>query len=269
MGHKVLSKSYENKNNLLFLGTGASTGVPVIGCTCRVCTSKSLKNQRLRCSVICQWRGLNLLIDVGPDFRYQAIKNNICKLDGLLLTHTHFDHIAGIDELRAYNYSMGQSIPCLLSKASEEDLLDRYQYLFRTKSSFDSGVASLELHSIKEEYGSINFLEKPIKYVHYKQGNMDVTGFILDRLAYISDIREYDKDIFDHLKDIDILVVSALRMKASRMQFGLDEAIEFSMQTSAKQTWITHVAHDLDHDQGDQYLPDGMQIAYDGLRLNF
>lgn len=258
-----------SNNSLLFLGTGASTGVPVIGCDCRVCTSTNRQNRRLRCSAVCQWRGLNLLIDVGPDFRYQALHNKLNTIDGLLLTHTHYDHIAGIDELRTYNYSMRQSMPCLLSKASKLDLEHRYHYLFAQKSSNDSGVANLELSSINHDSGSVEFLGVPIQYVHYKQGNMDVTGYIFDKLAYISDIRHFSDDIFDSLQEIDILVVSALRINASRMQFGLDEAIEFSKRTSAKQTWITHVAHDLDHMDGDEYLPDGMQIAYDGLRLSF
>ncbi len=253
----------------IFLGTGASAGVPVIGCKCAVCSSASPFNKRLRQAGLIQIEKRVLLVDVGPDFREQALKNQVDRLDGVLLTHTHYDHIAGIDELRIFYLLQKQSLPLLLSKESFEDLKRRYYYLMEARGENASLTAQLDLRVLPEDAGQVDFLGVKISYFSYFQGSMKVTGYRIGDFAYVSDIRDYDEKIFDWLSGVRTLVISALREGPARLMFSIDEALAFSKRVGAEETRITHMNHEVDYATVNPKLPSGMLLAYDGLEIEF
>ncbi len=259
----------KNKGTFLFLGTSASVGIPVIGCKCPVCFSGVTHNKRLRPSGLLKVGDRSLLIDVGPDFREQALRYKIDHLDGLLLTHTHYDHIAGIDELRVYYFLSKKRLPCLLSAESLEDLQKRYDYLFRPIGKGPTLSAQIDTHVLEGDEGELDFLGVRIRYMSYFQGGTKVNGFRIGDFAYISDIREYDASIFECLQGVQTLVVSALREEPSPLHLSLDEAVAFAEKVGAKQTWITHISHAMDHEKINQKLPSSIQLGYDGLEMEF
>lgn len=252
-----------------FLGTGASMGVPVIGCTCSVCSSNSRYNKRLRPSICIEIDGKIILVDVGPDFRQQALLANLTTVDGLIVTHTHFDHTAGLDELRIYSLRENKSIPCLVSKESYEELRVRYHYLFKEKSPFANWTVDLDFNLFTHDRGVVYFLEIPITYFSYKQGNMPVNGFRIGNFAYVTDIKEYPDTIFEDLKGVKTLIVSALRESESYVHFNLADAVNFSKKVGAEKTFLTHLAHELDYEEANAKLPLNVRLGYDGLKLDF
>lgn len=255
------------KGKLTFLGTGGSVGVPMIGCPCEVCHSKDPLNQRMRPSALLQIGQRQFLIDAGPDFRMQALKHAITQLDGLLLTHAHHDHIAGIDDLRPIYYRRHSPLPVLLSAETAQDLHTRYYYLFQ--SNQENFISRLQLHILPDQAGSVIFENLPIQYVSYTQGSMLVNGYRIGDLAYLSDIHHFFPSIFEHLKGVKYLIISALRYTPSLLHFSVDEAIDFAKQLKAEKVWLTHLSHDLEHHQTNAYLPDHIRLAYDGLEINF
>lgn len=257
------------KSTLLFLGTGASAGTPMIGCKCPVCTSNEPRNQRLRPSTLITCGKQKILIDSGPDFRTQALKFGIDSLSGVILTHTHFDHIAGLDELRAFYLHTEKKLPVLVSQATLEELQFRFSYLFKEKKWGISLSAQLDFEVLPEKRGEISFLGLPISYCTYTQGGMEVNGFRFGTLAYILDIRHFDETIFEDLKGVETLVLSAIHEKPSPMHFTVLEAAEFARKVGAKKTWLSHISHHLDHEKGNRLLPEGMALAYDGLEIEF
>lgn len=254
---------------LLFLGTGASAGIPAIGCCCEVCRSKDPHNRRLRTSAVIQAAGKTLLIDAGPDLRAQALQHHIHHIDGVLFTHTHYDHTGGIDELRSYFFKTQQPVLCLLSETSMIDLQRRFYYLFDRPSDYTSLTTRLSFQVLQEERGTTDFVGLKIGYMTYHQGGMPVNGFRIGDLAYLSDIYDYHETIFDDLKNVKTLVISALRHDPSPVHFTVAEAVAFAKRVGAEQTWLTHIAHDLDHTSTNVHLPSSVQLAYDGLTIPF
>ncbi len=247
----------------LFLGTSSSTGVPVIGCRCSVCISSSPFNARLRPSALLQVKGLNLLLDVGPDFRMQALQYRIDHLDGLILTHTHFDHIAGIDDLRIYCARSKSKIPCLLSQDSLKELEKRYDYLFT------GAPPLLKTELLPSERGITSFLGIELGYTTYEQGGMKVTGYRFGNLAYVTDIREFDPSIFSFFEGVQTLVLSAAREEKSKLHLSVDEAVAFAKRANVKQTFLTHLSHSLDYEMMNQKLPPSVRLAFDGQQIEF
>lgn len=256
------------KGKFLFLGTAGSSGVPVIGCKCPVCLSSTSFNCRLRPAGLLKIRDLKLLIDVGPDFRTQALKYNIDSLDGLILTHTHYDHIAGIDELRIYYLQSQKKLPCLLSAESFDDLKKRYYYLFQPIGEVPTLSAQLDIHLLPADSGQEEFLGVKIDYMSYSQGGTKVNGYRIGDFAYISDIREYNPSIFEKLQGVETLILSALREERSMLHFSLAEAVDFAGKVGAKKTWITHISHRMDHEIINRKLPQSIQLGYDGLEMD-
>jgi phosphoribosyl 1,2-cyclic phosphate phosphodiesterase len=257
------------KGELLFLGTGGSSGIPMIGCDCSVCLSKNPFNQRLRPSALVTIENKKILIDAGPDIRTQALRYHVNHLDGVLLTHTHFDHIGGLDELRCYYLKTRRTLPLLASKETLLDLKTRYPYLFREKSWGKSLSAQFEFHELEAERGSFDFIGIKIDYTSYIQGDMSVNGYRFGDLAYISDIRRYPDTLFEDLVGVRFLILSALRESPSPMHFTLEEGIEFGKKIGAESVFFTHIAHDLEHESASRLLPQGFCLAYDGLRIEF
>ncbi len=258
------------KGEFLFLGTGASLGVPVLNCDCLVCKQAISFNRRTRPSAFITLPNHHFLIDAGPDFRQQALKHHLNRIDGVLLTHAHHDHTAGIDDLRPIYYSLSEPLSMLLSSETAEEVLMRYHYIFKPeKGSEGAFVERIKLEYLPQDYGQINFKGVEVTYLTYFQGGMKISGYRIGSLAYISDIRSYDDKIFDYLKGVNILVLSALRYTPTPLHFSIDEAIAFSEKVGAEQVWLTHLSHAIDYEKGNAYLPSWARLAYDGLVLNF
>jgi phosphoribosyl 1,2-cyclic phosphate phosphodiesterase len=257
------------KASFLFLGTSASAGIPMIGCKCEVCTSPLPENKRLRPAGLITIGQKQFLLDVGPDFHAAALKYQIDRLDGLLLTHTHYDHIAGIDELRIFYVNHQKAVPCLLSEESHEDLRKRYDYIFRTPSNGSSLNAQLTFQILKDKSGTVEFEGVPITYFSFAQIGMKVTGYRIGDFAYVSDIKDYDDSIFPHLVGVKTLVLSALKPEPSSYHLSFKEAVDFAEKVGAKQTWLTHVGHFYSHAEMNAKLPSHVQVARDGQKLDF
>jgi len=254
---------------LLFLGTGGSAGVPLIGCKCRVCTSLSIFNKRARPSVLLTMGKKNFLIDSGPDFRSQALHYGIDNLDGVLLTHTHYDHVGGVDELRVFYFKQHIRMPILASTETYDELRHRFHYLFMTKQADGKLQSQLDFQLLKDDFGWADFQGIKVHYVSYSQANMKVTGYQFGDLAYISDIRQFDEKVIESLQGIDTLIISALRYTRSDVHFNIEEAIEFSKRVGARRTFFTHISHELDHEETNQQLPENIRLAHDGLEIHF
>lgn len=252
---------------LLFLGTGGSMGIPVIGCKCPVCKSDSSFNKRLRPSALLMVDRKRILIDCGPDFKEQALRYELDQLDGIIVTHAHNDHTAGFDELRIYSIRNQQPMPCLLSPDTLADLQRRFYYIFDENSPYSGVTAKFNLQLLESERAEVLFLGINIRYFSYRQGGMLVNGFRTGNLAYVSDIREYPTTIFEDLEGVETLVISALRYSPTPLHFSVDEAVDFARRVGAKKTWLMHVAHELDHEKTNAYLPQDIRLAYDGLKI--
>lgn len=257
------------KGKFTFLGTGASMGVPLIGCNCPVCQSGNPKNKRYRPSGLIQIEDKNILIDVGPDFRTQALIHGITNIDGVFLTHIHADHIAGVDDLRIFYFRTKKELDCFLASETLEDLKIRYHYLFRPIDEIPTVSAQLKLHLLEEEFGTFSFLGHTFTNLSYFQGGVKVTGYRIGDLAYLSDIKEYDDEIFSHLKGINTLIISALGHGGSKVHFGLEDAVSFADKIGAKQAFFTHLSHQFEHEKTNEELPANRQLAYDGLQVEF
>jgi phosphoribosyl 1,2-cyclic phosphate phosphodiesterase len=256
------------KDKFLFLGTGGSMGIPVIGCECAVCRSDSPFNKRLRPSGLLKINDKAILIDCGPDFRAQMLQHNIKHLDGVIFTHAHYDHTGGFDELRIFNVRSKHVMPCLLSHATAEDLKMRFPYVFDESSHFASITTKAAMHYLPSDRGSMDFLGIPLSFMTYEQGGMSVNGFRFGNFAYISDIRHYPSTIFEDLQGVETLVISCLRYQPSVLHFNIEEAVAFSEKLQVKQAWFTHIAHELDHELTNSRLPPNYQLAYDGLEID-
>ena len=250
---------------LCFIGTGASAGIPMIGCNCSTCQSINSKNVRLRTSAWIRVGAKNLLIDASPDLRRQALLYKIPIPDALLITHTHFDHIGGLEELRAYNIHHKRAIPCFLSSASFENIKKLFYYYFGSEGF----CASFDFHVLPGAPADIDVCGIPLSIFEYTQGPMSVTGYRIGNLAYVTDIKQFDPSLFGLLKDLDVLVLSAVWTTSSRMQLSLDEALEFQSKVGAKKTYLTHLSHDIEYEAISNLLPKGVELAYDGLCIDF
>jgi len=256
-------------SEIVFLGTGASSGVPVIGCSCKTCRSKSKYNKRLRPSILIKHKKKNILVDVGPDIRQQALKYKINKLDALIITHAHFDHIAGIDDLRIYNRKQKKNIECYLLGSTYDEIKRKYEHFFKKNHIGHTQSAKFDFHVLDEEKKKIRFNDMSFSYFSYFQDSKKVLGIRLNKFAYITDIKAYEKTIMEDLKDLDILILSCLRTTKSEVHFDLNEAIDFSKKVNSKVTYFTHLAHEIEYSRFSSKLTKNIKLAYDGLKLKF
>lgn len=250
---------------LKFLGTGTSTGVPQIGCQCEVCKSTNSKDMRLRASALLSINTTNILIDCGPDFRAQMLDNNSPHLDALLITHSHYDHTGGIDDLRPYCKN-GKDFPIYCKDDVAYDLKNRVPYCF-VKHPYP-GVPSFDIHIINpDEPFYIGDIEiTPLPVMHYK---LPILGFKINNLAYITDARAISDKTINLLKGIDTLVINALRHEEHLSHFNLEQALEVIGIVNPRISYLTHLCHQMGfHDEEEQKLPQNVKIAYDGLAIS-
>lgn len=253
------------KAKFTLYGTSASVGVPVIGCSCPVCSSKSSYNKRLRPAAMLEVLDKKYLIDAGPDVREQALKHHLKRLDGVFLTHTHFDHIAGIDDLRVFSFIQKGPIPCFMSNETFDEMKIRYHYLFdedlKTKPKFTCRV-------LEKDHGHSTIDKFPFTYFSYFQTGMKITGLRFGNLAYMTDIKEYDASIFDYLMNLDTLIISAIDWTSTRAHLGIDNVVEIIEKIKPKKVFITHIGHELEYEVTSKQLPSPIKLAYDGLILD-
>jgi phosphoribosyl 1,2-cyclic phosphate phosphodiesterase len=247
---------------ITFLGTGTSQGVPVIACPCPVCHSSDTRDRRLRCSVLIETPQATIVVDSGPDFRYQMLRANVQRLDAILFTHGHKDHTAGLDDVRAYNYFMNKPLDVYASLETQEVLGREFQYIF--KNADYPGVPQINVHTLVNEAFEINGLRiEPIRVLHYK---MEVFGFRIGGFAYITDANFIAAEEMDKARGSELLVLNALRLEPHISHFTLAEAIAVANEINPEKTLFTHISHQLGlHESVESELPDSIRLAYDGL----
>lgn len=249
-----------------FFGTAASTGVPVIGCDCIVCKSSDPEDKRFRTTAFLETMGKKILIDVGPDIHQQALRHKLKKVDGLILTHTHFDHIAGIDDLRVLAFQNKKPIPILASNETIHDLKRRMYYLFESKKERPD---IFTFQPLDDNPGKTEFLGIEISYFFYYQVGMQVTGYRIGDFAFLTDIKDFDDSIHSHLRGVKTLVASAVDFKPTRAHISIPEAHAIANQAGAQKLIITHIGHELAHRKTIEKLPDKTTLAYDGMTFTF
>ena len=247
-----------------FLGTGTSQGIPIIGSTHPVCLSTNPKDKRLRVSVLIEWDDLSVLIDCSPDFRQQLLRTSCTKIDAVLFTHEHSDHTAGIDDLRPFYFRQG-NLHIYAHERVLNALKQRFGYIFKTENKYP-GVLSLETHSIQNKFFYIGQKKiLPIEVFHHK---LPVFGFRVSSFAYITDAKTVSDTELDKLKNLDVLVVNALRIEPHLSHFNLEEALAFIEKVSPKKAYLTHISHHLGfHDEVQKTLPQSVHLAYDQLEI--
>lgn len=256
-----------NKMSFRFLGTGASMGVPVVSCHCEVCLSKNPKNKRMRSSGLLNIDHKTYLIDSGPDYRQQALQFGAYNIDGLIITHMHYDHVGGINDLRPLKVLKKKQIPCLLSRNSYQELYLRSPYLF--DQDHQKGISSLFCFQVVEEpITEVVFEGFKWNILSYEQNGMSVMGLRIGNFAYLTDMKIYSEEIFSLLKGVEVLVLSALQYTSSPSHLGLDEVLQFAQKVQPRQTWLSHIGHNIDYDEAKKKLPLTVKLAYDGLMIN-
>ena len=253
---------------LTFLGTGTSQGVPVIGCDCAVCCSIDPRDARLRTSAMVEVGDKRFIIDAGPDFRQQMLRENISHITAILLTHKHKDHIGGLDDVRALNFvdypDAIHTVHIYGTKDSCECVRKDFDYAFCENPY--RGVPQMELH----EFGSESFVVEGVEIVPIrgKHSRFEITGFRIGHLAYLTDFKEIAEDEVEKLKGVEVLVVNALRFEPHDSHFSVAEALDLIEKVAPKKSYLTHMSHDIGlHCVASLRLPDGVEFAYDGLKI--
>lgn len=250
---------------LIFLGTGTSQGVPVIGSMHPVCLSTDKKDKRFRTSALLKFKNTDILLDCGPDFRIQMLNNHLSNVDVLLLTHEHNDHVAGMDDLRPINFLKKKDIPVYGLPRVLEDVKMRFPYAFSEVKY--PGVPSFELHEVT---GNFTFNGIEIIPINIWHGKLPIIGYRIGKLAYITDAFSIDETEFEKLEGIEILVVNALRIEPHYSHFNLEQALDFIQKIKPKKAYLTHLSHLMGfHEEVQKTLPKNVFIAYDGLEIEF
>ncbi len=249
---------------LTFLGTGTSQGVPVISCGCWVCTSADSRDKRLRTSALIEIDNLTLVIDAGPDFRQQMLRENVKHIDAILLTHEHKDHTGGLDDVRAFNYTSGKPVAIYAEERVQRAIKKDFDYAFAPNPY--PGVPEIDLHTIDEHPFQIQGVEiVPVRGTHYK---LPILGFRIGNLAYLTDFNHISPEEIEKIKGVDILVVNALRKEQHLSHFTLSEALHLSYLVSPRLTYLTHISHQMGRQaQEEPALPENCYMAYDGLKI--
>jgi phosphoribosyl 1,2-cyclic phosphate phosphodiesterase len=247
-----------------FLGTGTSQGVPVIACDCEVCKSTDVKDNRLRSSILIESDEKTIIVDTGPDFRQQMLREDVQKLDAVVFTHAHKDHIAGLDDIRAFNFKQKSAIDIYATEAVQEALKREFYYIFSEYKY--PGIPQIVLKTIQHQDFSVGDITlKPIQVMHFK---LPVLGFRINDFTYITDAKTISEGEIEKIKGSRILIINALQREKHISHFTLEEAITFAQKINADKTYFTHISHKLGkHEDVMKELADGIELAYDGLIL--
>jgi phosphoribosyl 1,2-cyclic phosphate phosphodiesterase len=247
---------------ITFLGTGTSHGVPMIGCDCDTCRSTDPRDNRLRPSILVETGNTTALVDAGPDLRAQALRHDIRRLDAILFTHGHADHILGIDDVRRFNALMKRPMPCYADDKTIEDIRDTFHYVFDGATPHGGGLPQLNLERVAGRFHVGDLEVQPVPVWH---GRRPILGFRFGRFAYLTDCNRLADEAWPLLDGLDALALDALRDAPHPTHFSLDEAVETARRVGASRTYFTHMCHHLRHERTCARLPDGMTLAHDGL----
>jgi phosphoribosyl 1,2-cyclic phosphate phosphodiesterase len=247
---------------ITFLGTGSSTGIPILGCRCRVCASKKPKNKRHRPSLLLSYHGKQVLIDAPPELRIQLLRERIMRIDALLFTHCHADHVYGMDDIRVFTRQC--RVPVFGTKATLGEIKSIFPYVFK-KTQKGGGKPRLRMRAIA---GTFRVFGKTILAFPVFHGARLASGFRVDHLAYIPDYSRIPPATFKCLRGLDVLILDALRDTPHSTHVTLAESVAVAERIGASRTYFTHIAHNLEHDASERKLPRGMKMAYDGLKIS-
>ncbi len=254
-----------NKLSVTFLGTGTSQGIPIIGSTHPVCLSSNEKDKRLRVSVLLSWKQFNYVIDCGPDFRQQMLRQHVNRLDGILYTHEHSDHTAGLDDIRPYFFRQG-NIPLFAHSRVVTSLKKRFDYIFEEKNKYP-GAPTVDINLVKnnEPFSIGDTLVTPINVMHNK---VQVFGYRVGDFTYLTDVKTIAPEELEKIKGSKVVVVNALRIEPHISHFNLEEALAFIDLIQPEKAYLTHISHLLGfHDEIEKSLPSNVHLAYDNLTI--
>jgi phosphoribosyl 1,2-cyclic phosphate phosphodiesterase len=249
---------------VIFLGTGTSQGVPLIGCNCEVCSSSDPNDSRLRSSVFLEVNNKNILIDIGPDFRQQILREKISQLDAVLITHPHRDHIAGLDDIRSLNWFNQKPLDIYCEANVEKEIRQIFAYAFAEKKY--PGVPEININQISTDVFKIDdVVVAPIRAMHYK---MPILGFRINDFTYITDINYIAQEEIEKIVGTKFFVINALRKEKHLSHYSLEEALKLIQQVSPKRAYITHICHQMGlHQEVQKELPANVMLSYDGLKI--
>ena len=250
---------------LTVLGSGTSMGVPTIGCTCEVCESGNPRDQRTRPSIFLEYGGHHVLIDTTPDFRQQAIREKIRKIDAVLYTHSHADHILGLDDLRPLSFHQSGGIPLYARPEVADFLRHTFRYIFEKDYKF-GGLAKVTLHELNGGVDLFGARFEPVTVIH---GEAAINGYRFGSAAYLTDFSSIPESSFAALHDLDILFLDALRYKPHPTHSTVENSLKIVDRVKPKRAFFTHICHDLPHEETNAKLPDNVRLSYDGMKLEF
>tara|TARA_R110002126_G_scaffold150292_6_gene296446 strand:- start:672 stop:1436 length:765 start_codon:yes stop_codon:yes gene_type:complete len=248
-----------------FLGTGTSQGIPIIGSKHPVCLSSNLKDKRLRVSIMISWDNYTFVVDCGPDFRQQMLASNCEKIDGIIFTHEHADHTAGLDDIRPFNFRQGE-IPVYAHTRVIENLKKRFDYVFETVNKYPGAPSVKTIEVVNNVPFAIgDKLAIPINVMH---GSLQVFGYRIDDFAYLTDVKTIDESEINKLKGLQVLVINALREEPHNTHFNLEEALDFIALVKPEKAYLTHISHLLGfHEEVQRLLPPNVFLAFDNLEI--
>lgn len=252
------------------LGCGTSTGVPVIACTCAVCLSPDPRNHRTRASIWFEVAGKSILIDTGPDFRQQILREKIRRLDAVLYTHPHADHCHGIDDLRAFNFFQKEPVPIYCHPWTADEFLIKFAYIFKKSPVEGGGIPDLLIQRFDPQAEILNVQGVPIIPLPLDHGSKQSVGYRIESVAYVVDCSYIPPLSMDRLRGLSVLVLDCVQLGPHRTHLNLERALEVVDQLKPERTYLTHLGHEFDYTQwtkGSSRLPQGISLAYDGLRI--
>lgn len=247
------------------LGSGTSTGVPSVACECATCRSVDPHDKRLRTSLLIQSASTTVVIDTSPDFRQQMLAHSVMNLDAIVFTHHHFDHIGGFDDIRPYNFRNKKPLPIYGMPRTIDVLKQTFPYAFSAPEQLGGGVPEVDIFVIDDNafvIGDLSFLPIPMQH-----GNIRVNGYRIGNIAYCTDTNAIPPSSMGLLKGLDVLILDGLRWKAHTTHFTIDEALEVVAELQPRLTYLTHIAHQVKHAEGEAYLPPNVRLAWDGLEV--
>ena len=260
----VLMKFDKKTLNITFLGTGTSQGVPMIASKDPVCLSTDVNDKRLRSSILISWDEKTYVIDCGPDFRQQMLRENVQLVHGVLFTHEHSDHTAGIDDLRPFCYKIGE-MPIYLNQKTFDSLEQRFEYIFSKENRYP-GAPSVKPYIVEETPFLLDSV--PVVPISVKHGMLPILGYRIQNIAYLTDVKTISKGEKEKLRNLDVLILNALRIEEHPTHFNLQEALDFVEEIQPKKAYFTHIRHKLGfHNEISKKLPHNVFLAFDGLKI--